>query len=130
MAWSLGAQPGCNGAILSDLKDFTGKSAIVTGATQGLGEMTARLLVERGLSHLIVPGRDEPRGAAITEDLRSSGCDAHFVGADLENPNACESVISEARKRFHKVLFPERFFLKKIFYFLLSEFMKLRGKTF
>lgn len=103
MAWSLGAQPGCNGAILSDLKDFTGKAAIVTGATQGLGEMTARLLVERGLSHLIVTGRDELRGAAITEDLRSSGCDAHFVGADLENPNACESVISEARKRFHKV---------------------------
>jgi NADP-dependent 3-hydroxy acid dehydrogenase YdfG len=48
--------------IQSQSGALTGKVAIVTGASQGLGEAVARELVARGLSGLILTGRNGERG--------------------------------------------------------------------
>ena len=85
------------------MSSFSGKTAIVTGSTQGLGETTARLLVERGLSKIIITGRNETRGKTVVDDLNRTGCEAHFVPADLQEVNACRSIVTEARTRFNQV---------------------------
>jgi NAD(P)-dependent dehydrogenase (short-subunit alcohol dehydrogenase family) len=85
------------------VSSFSGKTAIVTGSTQGLGETTARLLVERGLSGIIITGRNEARGKTVADDLNRSGCDAHFVVADLQEVDACRRIVAEARTRFDQV---------------------------
>ena len=85
------------------MTSFDGKTAIVTGATQGLGETTARLFVERGMRQIVLTGRNAERGKAVAADLERSGCDTLFVPADLEKPDHCQDIIAQTRNRFDKV---------------------------
>ena len=52
--------------------DLTGATALVTGATSGIGKATALLLAERG-AHVIVSGRDADRGAAVVDTITRGG---------------------------------------------------------
>jgi len=61
---------------------LSGRRAVVTGSTSGIGAATARLLAERG-AHVVVTGRDESRGATVVDDVRRAGGTADFVPADL-----------------------------------------------
>lgn len=61
---------------------FTGKHALVTGGTSGIGKATAIMLARMG-AHVIVSGRDHERGSAIVMDIRGSGGEADFIGTEL-----------------------------------------------
>jgi NAD(P)-dependent dehydrogenase (short-subunit alcohol dehydrogenase family) len=67
-----------------DATAFTlgGRTALVTGATSGIGAAIARLLAARG-AHVIIGGRDERRGEAVVTGIRAAGGKADFVPADL-----------------------------------------------
>ena len=62
--------------------------ALVTGATRGIGEATARQLARRGL-RVIVSGRDDGLGEKIASQL---GGDATFQALDLTQPQSIEAV--------------------------------------
>lgn len=79
---------------------FTGKIAVVTGATQGLGEAIARLLAARGAEALVISGRHQERGRAVAESL---GVRARFVAADLARVEDCRRVIAETDRVFGRV---------------------------
>lgn len=64
--------------------DIPGTFAVVTGASSGIGEATARRLAEEGAS-LILIGRDEKRLAAVTADIRKRGGTADYHAADLKD---------------------------------------------
>ncbi|WP_246632489.1 SDR family NAD(P)-dependent oxidoreductase [Pseudonocardia nigra] len=51
---------------------LAGKVAVVTGATSGIGEATARLFVAEGAS-VVVAGRDTRRGEAVAGELGERG---------------------------------------------------------
>lgn len=85
---------------MSDLSSLRGKVAVITGSTQGLGETTARLFKDRGISGLIITGRNPERGAAVAADLTGDGCTAHFVQADLVNVEQCRHIIAAAEEHF------------------------------
>jgi NAD(P)-dependent dehydrogenase (short-subunit alcohol dehydrogenase family) len=57
-----------------------GKSAIVTGATSGMGRAAAVLFAEEG-TRVVASGRDEERGAG--SEIRSAGGRAVFVAGDV-----------------------------------------------
>jgi NAD(P)-dependent dehydrogenase (short-subunit alcohol dehydrogenase family) len=61
---------------------LTGKSALVTGATSGIGRATAQLLAERG-ARVVVSGRNAARGEKAVAAIRGAGGTANFVPADL-----------------------------------------------
>jgi NAD(P)-dependent dehydrogenase (short-subunit alcohol dehydrogenase family) len=65
-------------------QDLAGSTALVTGATSGIGEAVARSLGERG-AHVVAAGRDEARGEAVVAAIRSAGGKADFVRADLHD---------------------------------------------
>ena len=50
---------------MSDLSRFDGKVAVITGAAQGIGEATARLLAERGIAGLLLTDRQAARLDAV-----------------------------------------------------------------
>ncbi|WP_067516407.1 SDR family oxidoreductase [Endozoicomonas ascidiicola] len=55
-----------------DLFDLTGKIALVTGASRGIGESIARLLADRG-AHVIVSSRKLDGCEAVCSSIRDSG---------------------------------------------------------
>ncbi|MCU1659302.1 MAG: family NAD(P)-dependent oxidoreductase, partial [Pseudonocardiales bacterium] len=65
--------------------DLSGQTALVTGATSGIGRAAALKLAEQGAT-VLVHGRDAGRGAQVVDEIRQAGGDARFVAADLSDP--------------------------------------------
>src|ERR1700688_847803 len=59
-----------------------GLTALVTGATSGLGRAIAQRLAQQG-AQVVVHGRDPDRGADTVAAIAASGGTARFVAADL-----------------------------------------------
>jgi NAD(P)-dependent dehydrogenase (short-subunit alcohol dehydrogenase family) len=83
--------------------NLTGKIAIVTGGTQGLGEAIARLFAERGATGLVICGRNAKKGERVASDISSAGCPTVFVQADLAKVADCRTVVAKADERFGRV---------------------------
>lgn len=76
-------------------KDLTESSALVTGATAGIGEATAVKLAGLGVS-VIVHGRDAVRGAEVVKGIQAAGGQARFLAADLSNPDEVRRLAQDA----------------------------------
>ena len=73
-----------------------GRSAIVTGASRGIGLATARVLASEGARVLMV-ARGE---AALTEAARSVGSEVATLAVDVTDPAAAERVVRACEQRF------------------------------
>ncbi len=58
--------------------------ALITGASSGIGELTARVLAEKGCRVILV-ARREDNLRSITESIRSAGGSAEYIVANLGN---------------------------------------------
>ncbi len=80
---------------------FTGDTALVTGAANGIGRGIAEALAREGVR---VVGADV--GAAVEDvmqAIRTAGGDAHAVVSDLAQPGAAQTLAAEAIRRLGKV---------------------------
>ncbi|SOD90152.1 SDR family NAD(P)-dependent oxidoreductase [Streptomyces sp. Ag109_G2-15] len=75
--------------------DLTGRVALLTGATSGIGAATAALFAERG-AHVLVTGRDADRGGSVVATIRSRGGKADFLAADLRDAQSARRLAREA----------------------------------
>ena len=75
--------------------DLTGSTALVTGATSGIGRSTALLLARRG-AHVLVSGRDPARGDAVVTAIRAAGGKADFIAADLGDGDSVRELARQA----------------------------------
>ena len=73
-----------------------GRTAIVGGATSGLGRASAEALAAEGC-HILIWSRDETRLAATAEELRAAhGVDVAHVAADASTTDAAATVTAAA----------------------------------
>jgi NAD(P)-dependent dehydrogenase (short-subunit alcohol dehydrogenase family) len=77
------------------MHDLTGKRALVTGATSGIGKATAVGLAAAGAT-VAVSGRDKEKGLAVVDAISESGGSAVFVAADLVDAEAALDLASRA----------------------------------
>ncbi|MEV5780940.1 SDR family NAD(P)-dependent oxidoreductase [Streptomyces sp. NPDC048448] len=61
---------------------LTGRTAVVTGSTSGIGEAIARVLAAEG-AHVVVSGRQRTSGERVVKEIVGAGGRADFVAADL-----------------------------------------------
>ena len=88
---------------MSSTSSLAGKVAVITGSTQGLGEVTARLFADRGAAGIVVNGRDRARGEAVVAALEAAGTKAVFAAADMVDVDACRGVIHTAEETFGRL---------------------------
>jgi NAD(P)-dependent dehydrogenase (short-subunit alcohol dehydrogenase family) len=69
-------------------------TALVTGATSGLGKEIALRLARDGM-HVVVVGRDAARGAAVVAQIQAAGGVARFIPTDLSNPADIKNLAEE-----------------------------------
>ena len=72
------------------MEKLSGKTALVTGSTDGVGRLVARNLGQAG-ARVLVHGRDAERGARVVAVIKASGGAADFLAADL-------SALAEVRR--------------------------------
>jgi len=61
---------------------LSGRTAVVTGSTSGIGAAIARTLASQG-ARVVVSGRDTARGEALVKEVEGAGGSAAFVAVDL-----------------------------------------------
>ena len=75
--------------------ELTGKIALITGATGGIGGATARLLAARG-AQVVASGRDTQRGEVLVKEIVEAGGAARFIAADLGDVAALRRLATAA----------------------------------
>src|SRR5690242_21950143 len=76
-------------------RDLEGLSALVTGATSGIGKAAAEELSRHG-AEIVVHGRDTGRGSAVAGTITAEGGKARFVAADLTDPAQLDHLADQA----------------------------------
>ncbi len=76
--------------------DLTGKMALVTGATGGIGGEIAKALHAQG-AVVAISGRNKEKLDALAADLKNSGgSNVHAIVADLSNADGIAALVKEA----------------------------------
>jgi len=76
--------------------ELSGKRALVTGSTAGIGAAIARQLASEDVA-VVIHGRDEQRGQGLAAELTGAGRRAIFISADLARPADITRLASQAR---------------------------------
>lgn len=80
---------------MSEQRDLEGLTALVTGATSGIGKAAAEQLAWQG-ADVIVHGRDATRGQAVVDAISAEGGKARFVAANLTDPAEVDALAEQA----------------------------------
>ena len=81
---------------------LSGKVAIITGATSGIGKATALLFAEEG-ADLVITGRRVELGQHLENEIRQKGVRCVFVEADHRQADDCSRVVERTLSEFGRV---------------------------
>ncbi len=79
---------------------LSGKTALVTGSSRGIGADTVRYFAHAGANVVINFRNKAPRAEKLAAELRGLGVEALVVGADLTDPESVQAMFSEVERTF------------------------------
>ncbi|MBW9108705.1 SDR family oxidoreductase [Microbacterium ureisolvens] len=79
---------------------LSGKTALVTGSSRGIGADTARYLAQAGANVVINYRNKAPRAEKLATELRELGVQVLVVGADLTDPASVQAMFDEVANTF------------------------------
>jgi 3-oxoacyl-[acyl-carrier protein] reductase len=80
------------------MSDLISRTALVTGASRGIGRATARALALAGARVIIHYGSAAKEAESLVAEIRAAGGKADAVGADLGAPDGAHKLAAEVRK--------------------------------
>ena len=83
-------------------QSLKGKVAIVTGASSGIGEATAKALAKEG-AQVVAAARRMDRLAGLQKEIEKDGGTVVTVEADVQQEADCRKTVEEAEKKFGRV---------------------------
>jgi len=85
------------------LFDLTGKSALVTGGSKGLGQAMAAGLASAGADVVVSSRHEDEAAAAAAEIAAQYGSHAVGLRADVTVPDDCQTMVERALTEFGKI---------------------------
>ena len=80
------------------MTDLVSRTALVTGASRGIGRATARALAAAGARVIVHYGNARQEADELVAEIRAAGGKADTVGADLGAPDGAHKLAAEVRK--------------------------------
>jgi 2-dehydro-3-deoxy-D-gluconate 5-dehydrogenase len=87
---------------MMDMYDLTGKTAVVTGGSQGLGESFARGLAKAGCN-LVLTARTFSKLEKVAGEMNQYGIEALPVAMDVNKREDIEAMVKKATDKFGKI---------------------------
>jgi 3-oxoacyl-[acyl-carrier protein] reductase len=80
------------------MTDLSNKTALVTGASRGIGRATASVLAAAGARVIVHYGSASKEAESLIAEIRAAGGKADAVGSDLGAPDGAHKLAAEVRK--------------------------------
>ena len=84
------------------MSNVKNKVIVITGASSGIGEATAKLLAENG-ANVVLGARRTQQLEKIVEDIRASGGTAELKAVDVTNREDVKAFIHFAKEKFGRI---------------------------
>jgi NAD(P)-dependent dehydrogenase (short-subunit alcohol dehydrogenase family) len=81
---------------------MTAPVVLITGALTGIGRATALAFAQEG-ARIVVSGRRDEAGHALTQELRRLGVEAEFIRADVRHEDDVRNLIDKTVARFGRL---------------------------
>lgn len=82
--------------------DLTGKVAVVTGSSRGIGRASAELLAKLG-AKVVISSRKADACEEVAEGIRMEGGDAHVIACNISRKAEVDGLIDGATAKYGKV---------------------------
>ena len=79
------------------MTNLANKTALVTGASRGMGRATALALAAAGARIIVHYGRNADEAKAVVDQIRAAGGRADAVAADLGAPDGAHILAAQVR---------------------------------
>jgi len=82
--------------------DLTGKVAIVTGSSRGIGRASAELMAQMG-AKVVISSRKAEACAEVADGIRKAGGDAHVIPCNISRRAEVEALVAATLKHYGRL---------------------------